>query len=439
MGLALEAWAVASFLQLGLEVKIKVEGVLRNFRHFHVLLLASLVSAILFVTSANASNGETVIYSFRGGTDEGFPQGGLAMDSSGNLYGTTLGGGLSDYYGTVFRLQPVSIGVWKQTVLHLFTGATDGSQPYAPVIFDSKGNLYGTTSSGGDLFGCNGLGCGLVFKLTPTPHGQWKETVLYRFTGGADGSQPHASLTLDAGGNIYGTTTRGGDTSCDCGIVFQLAPNGNAWGETVVHAFTGTDGEYPDAGLTFDATGNLYGTASEGGLFGGVVFELSPNSGGSWQERNLYEFSDGADGGFPVAGVIFDSKGNLFGTGSEGGGADAGIVFELSPDSKGDWTENVLYDFPGNGGRYPKGELIIDLAGNLYGTASYGGTADGSVFELSPSAGSWTETEIYDFTGGQDGGQPESGLIMDKTGTLFGTASVGGALGWGAIFRLHPH
>jgi hypothetical protein len=399
--------------------------------------VAAAISAamvLMFMTTALAAEKEKVIYSFKGGNDEGFPYSSLIFDQAGNLYGTTCGGGSENYYGTAYKLTPSKAGPWKIAVLHIFTGATDGSCPRSGLIMDKAGNLYGTTTAGGNLNFCNGLGCGTVFKLSPKIQG-WKETVLYAFRDANDGGHPYAGLIFDAAGHLYGTTLRGGPA--DAGVAFELIPTSKGmWKEKVIHAFAnGADGGYLNGGLIFDGAGSLYGAASEGGnRFAGTVFKLTHNSSG-WEETTLYSFTSGADGGTPLAGLVIDGQGNLYGTASSGGNGN-GLVFELTPTSSG-WTENVLYSFNGNDdGRYPHAAVIFDAAGNLYGTNFYGGTVDGTVFKLSPGSQGWSETILYSFTGGSDGGEPEAAVVFDKLGNLYSTASVGGARGWGCVFRV---
>jgi uncharacterized repeat protein (TIGR03803 family) len=317
--------------------------------------------------------GETVLYSFTGGTDGRSPDAGLIRDSAGNLYGTTSGGGASDK-GVVFKLDTTG----TETVLHRFTGA-DGSGPQAGLIRDSAGNFYGTTVRGGRS------GCGVVFKLDTT--GSY--AVLYSFKGyPTDGLNPYAGLIADSAGNLYGTTNQGG--AFNAGVVFKLDTSGT---ETVLYTFTGgADGANPTAGLIQGSAGNLYGTTGYGGASGaGVVFKLDT----SGTETVLYTFTGGADGGNPYAGLIRDSAGNLYGTTEYGGtargglcftGGGCGVVFEL--DTTG--TETVLYSFTGGAdGSNPEASLIRNSAGNLYGTASGGGISgngagNGVVFRIQP-------------------------------------------------------
>jgi uncharacterized repeat protein (TIGR03803 family) len=216
---------------------------------------------------------ESVLYNFPGSNYSPGPY--LIFDQGGNLYGATSANGNG---GTVFRLTPNADGSWTESALHHFSGGSDGQNPWAGLIFDPAGNLYGTTTEGGNLNYCNGGGCGVVFKLTHNPDGSWREKVLYSFTGGRDGSVP-VSLIFDRAGNLYGTTVEGGNLSlCNkfgCGVVFKLTPNSKGgWRETVLHSFQDQPGARPYAPLTFDATGNLYGTAD--GSFYGSVFEITP-------------------------------------------------------------------------------------------------------------------------------------------------------------------
>jgi len=340
------------------------------------------------------SGGEKILHHFTGGWDGGYPGSALALDPSGNVYGTTWAGGnllCGDIgCGVVFRLSPQGI----EKVLHTFTGNDDGAFPLGGVIRDSTGNLYGTASGGGTQTGdCAGfLGCGVVFKLDTASH----MSTLYRFSGAPDGLGPANSLTRDAAGNLYGTTRSGGDTACGlhgCGVVFKLDGNGR---ETVLHAFGGgSDGTTPDQGpLPLDAASNLYGTTAYGGDLGctlysagcGVVFKLDPTG----NETVLYTFHGAADGGFPFGGVILDSKGNLYGTASAGGTtggscftSGCGVVFKLSPSGE----ETVLHSFQFTDGDIPSGTLLLHK-GYLYGTAAVGGHAnpayDGTVFRLRP-------------------------------------------------------
>jgi uncharacterized repeat protein (TIGR03803 family) len=423
----------------------------------------------------NGNSNETVLHSFASGGDGAEPLSGLIFDNAGNLYGTTaMGGSLGQNSctenryvdcGAVFELMPDGHGNWTESVLHRFNGyPNDGQNPFAGLISDAAGNLYGTTSGGGSY------DRGTVFELTPGSNGSWTETILYNFTGGADGASPSASLIFDSAGNLYSTTEYGGDMNCNgpsnttsCGTVFELTPNaGGPWTEVVLHSFTYVDGAYPVSNVIFDATGNLYGTTPDGPGFAcneggcGTVYRLTPNSDGSWIETMIYNFAGGPDGVEPVAGLIFDGDGNLYGTTQYGGDLEScykgcGTVFQLTPRSKGNWIEKVIHRFgqPTHGqndGLQPLSGLFLDQAGNLYGTAAYGGYQScydffgcGTVFRLSPdSSGNWTPSLLYAFTTGRLGVGPIAGVISDGTGNLYGTAQVGGSGDYGVAFELTP-
>jgi uncharacterized repeat protein (TIGR03803 family) len=368
------------------------------------------------------------LYSFEGGSDGGGPTAGLIFDRAGNLYGTAEGAGANSC-GTVFGLTP-SAAFWTETILHVFSCDFTGDDGFAPtgdLTFDGAGNLYGTTYYGG----ANGYGT--IFELTLSG-GAWKETILHSFTGN-DGSNPYGSLIFDKAGNLYGTTLFGGENGD--GVVFELKPSQGGWAETVLHSFAGSDGLNPNPSLTFDRAGNLYGTTNSGGASGlGTVFELM-RSGGTWTEHVLYSFTTVfPDGTVPGAGVIFDSAGNLYGTTSQGGSSNGGTVFELMP-SNGGWTEAILYSFNVVSGYQLEAGLTFDKAGNLYGTTWGGGAnGDGVVFELTPSKSGWVESVLHNFNG-SDGYLPY-GLVIDSTGNLYGMADQGGANGDGVVFELTP-
>jgi uncharacterized repeat protein (TIGR03803 family) len=372
------------------------------------------VTAVIGIPAAQAQT-YTVLNRFTGADGRNPSEyGHLIADSAGDLYGTTSGGGTAGL-GVVFKLNKTG-----ETVLHSFTGGTDGAAPYAGLTRDRAGNLYGTTSGGG------ASGVGVVFKVDTTG----TETVLYNFTGKLDGANPYASLIRDSAGNLYGTTFGGGGWGA--GVVFKLDTTGT---ERVLHHFTGgADGDEPSAPLIQDSAGNLYGTTAGGGASNwGVVFKLDRTG----NETVLHSFSGGTDGGYPIAGLIRDSAGNLYGTTQSAGISAAGVVFKL--DTTG--TETVLYSFTGGtDGAYPVAGLIRDSAGNLYGTASDGGASrQGVVFKVDTTG---TETVLYNFTGGEDGGLSEAGLIQDSAGNLYGTTYYGGSgrvtFGNGVVFMLKP-
>jgi uncharacterized repeat protein (TIGR03803 family) len=347
---------------------------------------------------------EGLISSF-GHTNGQWPQAAVLRDANtGNIYGTTAGGGASNYWGAVYELTPpVSGNHWTETVIYSFTGQSDGGFPRSSLISDGKGNLYGSTDQGGKGGG------GVVYELSPPAQSSdpWTETVIHGFTfGGADGSGP-SNLIFDSLGALYGATQSGGDATCNagCGTVFKLTPpakQGGAWTESVLYSFHATDGLSPEGGLIFDGSGALYGTANDGGqgqtrnYCCGTVFQLTPPAGDGvpWTLTTLYAFSGGSDGGYPTGGVIFDSTGTLYGTTTGGGSLPCGpehngcgVVFALNPPSTqgGAWTEQVLHAFVGgDDGEDPLAGLLL-VGNNLYGTTGYGGPADtGIVFEITP-------------------------------------------------------
>lgn len=391
----------------------------------------------------SSAGSENVLSDFAGSSGPKLPYAGLIFDKAGNLYGTTELGGTNDQ-GTVFELTPNSNGVWTQTVLYNFTGNADGGQPYGSVLFDSAGNLYGTTNFGGST-NCT-QGCGTVFELTPGSSG-WTETVLYSFTGGSDGREPSARLLFDSSNNLYGTTLLGGNVgsvcSAGCGTVFKLTPTSGGWTESVLYAFQGgADGASPYDGLTFDSAGDLYGTASAGGAdASGVVFKLTPGSSG-WSESVIHTFRGGGDGKYPYGDLMFDTSGNLYGTAYQGGGHGYGVVFELRPNSKGGWTDKVLHSFANTPAGNPVAGLVMDSAGNLYGTTILGETESscgggcGTLFELSLSAAARSYKVIHAFGQGTDGYHPSGDLILDASGNIYGTTQAGGSSGSGTVFQI---
>ncbi|MGA8149439.1 MAG: choice-of-anchor tandem repeat GloVer-containing protein [Terriglobales bacterium] len=355
-------------------------------------------SGVVFelIPNQDGSWTESVVHSFTGSYDGYRPFATLIFDQAGSLYGTTQYGG-AKRGGIVFELTPSAGGSWKESILYNFSDGNYGGEPLDSVVLDQTGNLYGTTTSGGNLGGCSATGCGVVFKLTPMPGGSWKETKLHRFTGGKDGGVPYAGLIFDQAGNLYGTTTSRGNLSyCNgtgCGVVFKLTPMpGGSWKETALHQFTGgKDGASPYASLIFDQSGNLYGTTTSGGNLSycngtgcGVVFKLTPMPDGSWKETALHRFTGGKDGASPYARLIFDSAGNVYGTTWGGGAGGYGVVFKLTLGSDGKWREHVLHAFAASGA-HPHAGLILDAAGNLYGTTEGdGSTTFGLVFEVTP-------------------------------------------------------
>jgi uncharacterized repeat protein (TIGR03803 family) len=390
--------------------------------------LCSILLSALFALPSFAQTFE-ILHSFGQSPDGASPWGTLVRDQAGNLYGTTVGGGVSGT-GTVFRIGPNR----KETILYNFGAAGvggDGNYPYAGLVRDAAGSVYGTTSAGGIY------GAGTVFKVDSTG----KESVLYSFAGLAngDGVFPFlGSLIRDATGNLYGTTADGGSScignSAGCGTVFKVDSSGN---ETVLYRFPGGgDGATPEGSITADSRGNLYSTTSTGGLdvcstgindYGcGLVFRL--NAAG--KETVLYDFTGAAQGFTPEGGLIRDMEGNLYGTTTGGGGA----LFEIT--SAGTFT--ILHSFFGinDDGHDPVGNLVRDGAGNIYGTTFSGGAPNNGIVYKIDTAGN--ETVLWTFTGGPDGSHPFAGLVIDAKGNLYGASSQGGPFGQGTVFKIAP-
>ena len=393
-------------------------------------ILACAATALLASSEAACAVGYRILHTFTGQNGDGaLPADGLIRDGAGNLYGTTSEGGNDSGRGTVFKIAPDG----TETVLYSFCGqgnCLDGGFPEAGVIRDGAGNLYGTTSAGGS--GCQICGGGgTVFKLAP----DGTETVLYNFCNEngycTDGYMPEAGVIRDSAGNLYGTTASGGNAGCNgddkCGVVFRLAPDGT---EKVLYDFSQGDGYDPVASVIRDKAGNLYGTTYLGGTSnGGVAFELAPDG----TETVLRSFAGGNDGANPAAGLITDNAGNLYGTTEFGGGggcdggATCGVVFELAPDG----AETVLHAFSnGNGGDSgnPIAGVVRDKAGNIYGTTYWGGTYNrGTVFKIAPDG---TAAVLHSFGGAGDGDGPRAGLVQDKD-YLYGTT-----FSPGVVFRV---
>jgi uncharacterized repeat protein (TIGR03803 family) len=390
--------------------------------------------------SARAESTEHVLYTFTNQLDGAYPSA-VIFDGAGNLYGATVDGG-TNATGSIFELTPIS-GGWSEANLYSFGsyGGNDGDQPVGALIFDAAGNLYGTTQYGGGSANCE-FGCGTVFELTHGTSG-WTETVLHRFVG-EDGENPCAQLAFDAAGNLYGTTRLGG--AHGSGTVFELSPASKGrWKETLVHSFAGgTDGEDPvHGGLVIDAAGNLYGTTFYGGRsLAGAVFKLT-FAGGKWKKRTLHGFVGGSGiGGYPEAGVTIDRSGNVFGTVTQGGAVGTGGgVFELKPAAGGKWKYSILHSFGvGSDGDFPSTAAVLDRSGNLYGTTNEGGSDnDGVVYRLTPTGkGHWKETILYSFVGGSDGINPNTTpLLLDMAGNIYGSTN-GGGDAYGVIFEVSP-
>ncbi len=346
-------------------------------------------------------------------------------------------------------LPALATAAGKEKTIHAFGHGADGDGPTATLLADSSGNLYGTATEGGSH------GQGTVFELSPKPDGGWSERTLYTFLGGADGEVPSSGLIADGAGNLYGETASGGSQSN--GTVYELSPSGTKWSKTTLFSFVGeSTGMFPSGGLVFDGQGKLYGTTEQGGvpLALGTVFQLTPDGRGNWTEEVILGFGKGRDGGDPVAGLVMDAEGNLFGT-SYAGYEVVGSVYELIAQPNGKWKRAVLHGFSGGkDGGSASGNLIFDAAGNLYGTAQRGGSFQaepcsfggcGTVYKLTRGAKGWKFSVLYSFTGGEDGQQPDGTLAFDKAGNLFGTTERGGGTGclngWGCgtVFELSPN
>lgn len=398
-----------------------------------LIALRGLMVLMLFGGIAYAAAREGVLYSFNG-TSGSSPIAGLIFDAVGDMYGTTDQGGTYGC-GTAFELMPTAGGGWTEVTLHTFNkDGMDGCGPQGGLTFDAVGNLYGTTTYGG------AYNYGTVFELTPSGSGNWTEIILHSFNkDGKDGFSPQAGLTFDDKGNLYGTTGNGG--SYYLGAVFELTPAGDGnWTEVTVYCFRNDpDGSYPLAGVIFQA-GDLYGTTVYGGFYGyGTVFELRPSGNGGWTERILRSFNwNGRDGFFPYAGVVFDTAGNLYGVTSNGGAYGCGAVFELRALAAGGWADQVLHRFRDSqqDGCAPAASVVFD-GGSLYGTTVNGGTyGAGTVFGLRRKmSGVWEEGVLHSFGAGGDGQDP-NGLTIDAGGDLIGTTSQGGTYGAGTAFAV---
>ena len=357
---------------------------------------------------------------------------------------------------------PIAANAATETTVYTFQGGVDGATPQASLVMDAGGNLYGTTLAGGGSTACSG-GCGTVFKLTPVALGAYTESVLYAFQGGADGAMPYAPLILDSSGNLYGVASRGGNQACQygpsgCGTVFKITPSG---AETTLHTFNGFDGFRPEGGLTWGSDGNLYGTAANGGgatvadpgkftYGGGVMFQLVPPAGGqtAWTYNKEVVFSNGNDG-FPAYSMI-EINGNFYGPvyGETKSTCPTcqGMLYQISPQSN--YFVRYIARFPTvdnqlPGGADPSGTLVSDANGTLYGTAADGGiNGNGAVFAFYRDPDQrpiypYTESVLHLFTGSEPIG-PLGGVVFDSNGDMFGTGEYGGANGNGGVWQLTP-
>jgi uncharacterized repeat protein (TIGR03803 family) len=401
----------------------------QNISRGAVAGLAITLFATLAAPRPALAQTETVLHNFCASTncaDGANPGGGMVMDSSGNLYGTTYDGGLSPSEdGVVFKLSLTE----SYSTLYIFGAvADDGADPEGQLALDNQGNLYGTTVNGGSNNTSLG-GDGTVFKLSP----DGTETLLYNFGANAtDGIHPRGGVVMDAEGNLYGTTIEGGVYAL--GTVFRVTPEGV---ETILHSFaqSSTDGGQPFAGLTIDQNGNLYGTTRYGGSADlGTVFEVTAE--GSYSV--LHSFAgQPTDGSFATAGLTLDGQGNIYGAAFGGGAHGSGMVFELTPGSNGSWQETVLFNFPEQMVRCqsPFSNVLLDGEGNLYGTTYSGGAYGyGCIYSISSEG---TLTILHTFGEHPDGSQP-FGNVLFSGGDLYGTTEFGGTHSGGTVFKFKP-
>jgi uncharacterized repeat protein (TIGR03803 family) len=408
---------------------MKDQKALRTFT-----LVFTLFTALSLVLAQTASaQTESVLYGFTTGDGAEPPVGSLTMDSEGNLYGVAG----SNQEGAAYELVPSAGGDWTLKILHEFTSLSDGT-PVAGLIMDAAGNLYGTCLFGGTSY------YGTVYELKKISNGTWRKEVLHNFVNnGIDGNYPGATLTMDAAGNLYGTTQEGGLKNV--GVVFKLTPyaGGGGWSEQILYSLPYKQKLWNDLNfpLALDSAGNLYGVSDQGDD-GPYVFKLSPTSKGPWNLITLYTFSSVGPGpAAPWSGVVFDSAGNLYGVTAGGGAEGSGTVYQLSPSPGGGWTERNLVDFSSSCSPacLPEANITVDSAGNIFGTAVATGSS-GVAYEVSPNGdGTWTLSILHAFAGGTDGAAPGSGAMLDVSGHLYGTTiEGGGAKGRGTVFEITP-
>lgn len=393
--------------------------------------LVLLALGLLFSLKPASAQSFQLLHTFEG--TDGLGPAALTMNQAGNLYGAASEGGIQNCSvpgnagcGTVFELSPKN-SAWVFTTLCEFQSNADGWSPNSPLTVGSGGMLYGTTLDAG-IEG----GWGSVFRLRPTCKDLgcnqvvWNKTILYRF-GSCDGAGTNGGLVLDRPGNLYGTTV---EMCGHTGQVYELSPAQNlngTWTLTQLHVFQGSpnDGRWPAGPVTFDGAGNLYGTTVGGGNNDlGTVYRLTP-AGNAWNECVLYSFTGGSDSRKPMGNVMFDPSGNLYGT--TNGDWQPSSVFKLPPAGCGAGFVTPLFDFlPGQGQHLASG-LVMDAFGNLYGAAPSGGKYGyGSVYKLTSTGDSWSYSSVYDFTGGSDGASPQGPLVLDAAGNLYGSAAAGG-------------
>jgi len=395
-----------------------------------LMLILMMMITITTASRPAQAQTETVLYNFTGGSSGANPSAGLTSDGRGNFYGTTFYGGGHGEYGTVFEMSPNGSGGWNETVLYNFcpqqagyNSCADGAAPAANVIFDKQGNLYGTAAYGG------AYGWGVVFELSPAG-ANWTETVLHSFTGGADGGHPLNGLIIDPAGNLYGATDS----------VFELSPLSGGWTEQVIYTASSPN----LSGLTMDVAGNIFGgSGNPNEPTPSTLFELSPNGSGGWNSTVIHNFTGSPSDGSGAQGTpVLDQAGNVYGTTSAGGTYNDGTVYKLIPGKNGQWTEQILRSFyGGKTGTTPLTGVVLDAAGNLYGTTTVGTKkSGGTVYELVAPVGkhkNYKEKVLWSFDG-TDGTAP-SGLILDGVGNLYGTTYGGGSdVYYGVVFEVTP-
>ncbi len=423
--------------------RISSRGSLTRYAGSASLVALALIAIIFGMAQTALGQTFTVIHNFTGEQDGATPSTGLTIDAYDNIYGTAFGGG-AGHFGVVFSLNNNG-GGWTLSPIYSFAGGEDGAGPLARLVVGPDGILYGSTLAGGGgpcIQSNDYHGCGTVYSVRPPSQApssvifDWSSTTLYRFSD-SDGSYPQGELAFDQAGNIYGATVDGG--SAGLGLIYSLTRSSGGWTENILYQAQGNgDGAYAWGGVVFDQSGNLYGMFGENGPYGyGALYKLTP-SGSGWTESTIHGFSfQGNDGATPQGGFILDPAGNLYGSTvhSLGGG---GTVFEMAA-SHGGWSYDFLYGLSGGIDLGPYDKLLMDASGNLYGTTLGDGRYGfGSVFKLTPSSSGWTYTSLHDFTGGHDGGSPLCALAFDSSGNLYGTASIGGTKGLGVVFQIAP-
>jgi uncharacterized repeat protein (TIGR03803 family) len=396
------------------------------------------IFAVIFALALTAwASTEKVLWNFKSGTDGSEPWSNYFIsDAKGNLYAATAAGGTYSA-GTVFMLSPAG----KETVLYEFKGQTnrDGAYPHGRLAFDANGEIYGTTQGGG----INGTGT--VYRLSPKSGGGWTEKVIYNFSAtGADGTAPSAGMTIAADGTMYSTAPDGG--AFEAGTVFSLKKTSKGWKQTVIQNLNGSsNGGFPYEGLMMDTAGNLYGAAPTGGASGqGVIYRLSLTKKG-WVETVLHSFTgqNGDGAGLYWIDLISDKTGNIYGATSFGGTNGTGTVWELVySTTKKSYSESILYEFGASGsgdGNNPYGGLAMDSKGNLYGTTLYGGPSNiGTFYKLTKQGKTWKETILHTFVGANDGNEPTGNPYIDATGRLYGMTQTGGKSNLGIVYRITP-